>query len=223
MLGSADTIAAEDTRGDRRAAAALRHRDAPDVARTSTTRRRARRASSKRCGAGRSVALVSDAGTPAISDPGARLVRAVRDAGFAVVPIPGACAAIAAVSAAGLAAERLAVPGFPALSGESAARIARARRARARGARHLRGAHRCSRHRGRARRGARRRAHGSSSRARSRRNSRRSPVTTLAAGAELVRAPMPNRDARRIRAARRRACCGGRQRSKDRRSTLAGC
>ncbi len=62
--------------------------------------------------AGRSVALVSDAGTPAVSDPGARLVRAVRDAGFAVVPIPGANAAIAAVSTAGLAAERFLFLGF---------------------------------------------------------------------------------------------------------------
>ena len=58
------------------------------------------------------MALVSDAGTPAISDPGARLVRAVRAAGFPVVPIPGACAAIAAVSAAGLDADRLLFLGF---------------------------------------------------------------------------------------------------------------
>jgi 16S rRNA (cytidine1402-2'-O)-methyltransferase len=63
-------------------------------------------------GVGRSVALVSDAGTPAVSDPGARLVRAVRDAGFPVVPIPGANAAIAAISAAGLAAEQFLFLGF---------------------------------------------------------------------------------------------------------------
>jgi 16S rRNA (cytidine1402-2'-O)-methyltransferase len=63
-------------------------------------------------GAGRSVALVSDAGTPAVSDPGARLVRAVRDAGFPVVPIPGANAAIAAISAAGLAAGQFLFLGF---------------------------------------------------------------------------------------------------------------
>jgi 16S rRNA (cytidine1402-2'-O)-methyltransferase len=62
--------------------------------------------------AGRSVALVSDAGTPAISDPGARLVRAVGEAGHRVVPIPGASAVAAAISAAGIAAERFAFIGF---------------------------------------------------------------------------------------------------------------
>lgn len=51
--------------------------------------------------AGQRVALISDAGTPAISDPGARLVRAVRAAGCAVIPVPGANAAVAALSAAG--------------------------------------------------------------------------------------------------------------------------
>jgi 16S rRNA (cytidine1402-2'-O)-methyltransferase len=58
------------------------------------------------------VALVSDAGTPAVSDPGARLVAAIRSAGFDVVPIPGANAAIAAISAAGLVAERFVFLGF---------------------------------------------------------------------------------------------------------------
>jgi 16S rRNA (cytidine1402-2'-O)-methyltransferase len=61
---------------------------------------------------GRSVALVSDAGTPGISDPGARLVRAVRAAGHRVVPIPGATAIATAISAAGLVAERFAFIGF---------------------------------------------------------------------------------------------------------------
>ena len=51
---------------------------------------------------GESVALVSDAGTPAISDPGARLVARVRAAGHRVIPLPGPCAAIAALSASGL-------------------------------------------------------------------------------------------------------------------------
>ncbi|MGE5103962.1 MAG: 16S rRNA (cytidine(1402)-2'-O)-methyltransferase [Betaproteobacteria bacterium] len=63
-------------------------------------------------GSGRSVALVSDAGTPGISDPGARVVRDARTAGHRVVPIPGATALAAAVSAAGLSAERFAFIGF---------------------------------------------------------------------------------------------------------------
>ncbi len=62
---------------------------------------------------GDSVALVSDAGTPLISDPGYRVVCAVRDAGLDVVPIPGACAAIAALSAAGLPSDRFVFEGFP--------------------------------------------------------------------------------------------------------------
>ena len=51
---------------------------------------------------GQSIALVSDAGTPLLSDPGMPLVKLVKDAGLDVVPIPGACALIAALSAAGL-------------------------------------------------------------------------------------------------------------------------
>jgi len=62
--------------------------------------------------AGRSAALVSDAGTPAISDPGAQLVAAAIDAGFRVVPVPGANAAVTALSAAGLAAPHFLFYGF---------------------------------------------------------------------------------------------------------------
>ena len=61
---------------------------------------------------GESVALVSDAGTPAISDPGARLVARVRSAGFRVVPLPGACAAVTALSASGLADPHFLFYGF---------------------------------------------------------------------------------------------------------------
>jgi 16S rRNA (cytidine1402-2'-O)-methyltransferase len=68
---------------------------------------------------GRSVALVSDAGTPAFSDPGARLVAAVREAGFRVVPIPGANAAAAALSASGFVGPQFLFYGFlPSKSGE---------------------------------------------------------------------------------------------------------
>ena len=61
---------------------------------------------------GKSVALVSDAGTPGISDPGARAVAAARAAGFPVVPLPGPNAAVAALSAAGLTDERFLFVGF---------------------------------------------------------------------------------------------------------------
>ncbi len=63
--------------------------------------------------AGQSVALVSDAGTPAISDPGATLVRAVRDAGFTVTAVPGPSAVLAAISASGLRTGRFVFAEFP--------------------------------------------------------------------------------------------------------------
>lgn len=62
--------------------------------------------------AGDDVALISDAGTPLISDPGYHLVRQARAAGIAVVPVPGACALIAALSAAGLPSDRFIFEGF---------------------------------------------------------------------------------------------------------------
>lgn len=75
--------------------------------------------------AGRSVALASDAGTPAFSDPGARLVHAVREAGFPVVPIPGANAAAAALSASGFAGAHFLFYGFlPAKAAERRREIA---------------------------------------------------------------------------------------------------
>ena len=62
--------------------------------------------------AGDDVALISDAGTPLISDPGYHLVRQARAAGVRVVPIPGACALVAALSAAGLPSDRFIFEGF---------------------------------------------------------------------------------------------------------------
>ncbi|KTB82660.1 16S rRNA (cytidine(1402)-2'-O)-methyltransferase [Pseudomonas syringae] len=62
--------------------------------------------------AGEDVALISDAGTPLISDPGYHLVRQARAAGVPVVPVPGACALIAALSAAGLPSDRFIFEGF---------------------------------------------------------------------------------------------------------------
>jgi 16S rRNA (cytidine1402-2'-O)-methyltransferase len=60
----------------------------------------------------KSIALISDAGTPLISDPGFRVVRAVRDAGFSVIAIPGACAAIAALVSSGLPTDHFVFDGF---------------------------------------------------------------------------------------------------------------
>ena len=69
--------------------------------------------------AGEAVALISDAGTPAVSDPGARIVARVREAGFKVVPLPGACAAVTALSASGLMAPHFLFYGFlPAKAGQ---------------------------------------------------------------------------------------------------------
>ena len=74
---------------------------------------------------GDSVALVTDAGTPLISDPGYRLLAALRAADVPVSPVPGACAAIAALSVAGLPTDRFFFEGF--LPARSAARVARLR------------------------------------------------------------------------------------------------
>jgi len=111
VLGGVDTIAAEDTRVT---GVLLRHYGIATRPLSLHEHNESARATQivAQLGAGRSIALVSDAGTPAVSDPGARLVRAVRDAGFPVVPIPGANAAIAAISAAGLAAGEFLFLGF---------------------------------------------------------------------------------------------------------------
>lgn len=63
--------------------------------------------------AGKSIALISDAGTPLISDPGYRLVTQAHDRQIKVVPVPGVCAAIAALSVAGLATDSFSFEGFP--------------------------------------------------------------------------------------------------------------
>ena len=73
---------------------------------------------------GKTIALVSDAGTPLISDPGFHIVRHCRSLGLNVSPIPGACAAIAALSVAGLPTDRFSFEGFlPSKSGASQATL----------------------------------------------------------------------------------------------------
>ena len=111
VLASVDVIGAEDTRVS---AVLLRHygiATRPVSIREHNEQRRAAEVVGW-LAAGRSVALITDAGTPGISDPGARVVAAVHAAGLPVVPVPGASAAVAAVSAAGLGADGYLLLGF---------------------------------------------------------------------------------------------------------------
>lgn len=118
-LAKVDAICAEDTRHTRQLLAAYglerplvalhEHNEAEFAARLV-----------ERLRAGESLALVSDAGTPLVSDPGYRLVREARAAGLRVSPVPGACAAIAALSVAGIPSDRFCFEGF--LPAKSSAR-----------------------------------------------------------------------------------------------------
>ncbi|MDX1491217.1 MAG: 16S rRNA (cytidine(1402)-2'-O)-methyltransferase [Pseudohongiellaceae bacterium] len=112
VLKNVDLIAAEDTRHSARL---LQHfgigtqmrayHDFSDDARVESLLEKVQ--------SGRSVALISDAGTPLISDPGYRLVVRARELGIGVVPIPGASALTAAISVAGMPSDRFVFEGFP--------------------------------------------------------------------------------------------------------------
>ena len=122
VLTSADVVAAEDTRNT---AHLLTHYQISAKRLVAVHQHNERGAAEKiiaLLSAGQSVAFVSDAGTPAVSDPGALLVQAVRTAGLRVIPIPGANAAIAALSVAGLVEPHFLFYGF--LPNKSAARRA---------------------------------------------------------------------------------------------------
>ncbi|WP_438952619.1 16S rRNA (cytidine(1402)-2'-O)-methyltransferase [Porticoccus sp.] len=112
VLHAVDLIAAEDTRHSGRL---LKHLgiDTPLVAYHDHSDERQMARLVDMLEQGKTVALISDAGTPLISDPGYRLVREVRQRGIRVTPIPGACAAIAALSASGLPSDRFGFEGFP--------------------------------------------------------------------------------------------------------------
>jgi 16S rRNA (cytidine1402-2'-O)-methyltransferase len=127
ILGEADIIAAEDTRVTATLASHYGITGRLAALHAHNERQRAEEVIAW-LAAGKRVALVTDAGTPAISDPGAALVRAVIDAGYAVVPIPGASAVIAALSASGLAASQWLFCGFlPATASARAKEIERLR------------------------------------------------------------------------------------------------
>jgi 16S rRNA (cytidine1402-2'-O)-methyltransferase len=111
LLALADVVACEDTRKT----GALLGRFGMHKQMLAAHQHNEREVADKlvaRLQAGERVALVSDAGTPAVSDPGARIVDAVRAAGLRVVPLPGPSAAVAALSAAGLVNDRFYFVGF---------------------------------------------------------------------------------------------------------------
>lgn len=111
ILATASVVAAEDTRTTGSLLTRLGlHR--PLVAYHEHNEAEAAEALVARLAAGESVAVVSDAGTPGLSDPGFRLVRACRRKGLPVIPVPGACAAIAVLSASGLPTNAFFFAGF---------------------------------------------------------------------------------------------------------------
>ncbi len=122
VLGSVDRVAAEDTRHSGRLLAHFNIK-APMISVHDHNERQRAELIIEHLRNGESVALVSDAGTPLISDPGFVLVRAVREAGFRVSPVPGCCAFIAALCASGLPSDRFLFEGF--LPAKSGARLQR--------------------------------------------------------------------------------------------------
>jgi 16S rRNA (cytidine1402-2'-O)-methyltransferase len=111
VLGICDAIACEDTRNT----AQLLNRYGlfkPLIAAHQHNEREVADKLIARLAAGERIALVSDAGTPAVSDPGARIVDAVRAAGLRVMPLPGACAGLAALAASGLVNDQFHFVGF---------------------------------------------------------------------------------------------------------------
>ena len=125
VLKEVNCIAAEDTRHSRTLLAHYGIGTPVTSYHDHVERQRAPRLV-ERLKAGEDIALISDAGTPAIADPGYRLVRAAIDAGLRVVPIPGPSVVVAGLSVAGVPTDRFAFEGFvPAKSGQRRAFFAR--------------------------------------------------------------------------------------------------
>jgi 16S rRNA (cytidine1402-2'-O)-methyltransferase len=112
ILGEVDLVAAEDTRHTGRL---LKHHGIQTrfVAYHEHNETRQTPILLKKLQQGQRIALVSSAGTPTVSDPGYRLVEAATSAGIQVVPVPGVCAAVAALSASGLPTDSFLFVGFP--------------------------------------------------------------------------------------------------------------
>lgn len=111
ILAAADTIAAEDTR---HSAVLLQHYSiqTPCIAVHEHNERQIAARIVEQIQSGHNVALISDAGTPLISDPGYHLVKAAREAGLRIIPIPGPSAFTAALSVSGLPSDRFVFEGF---------------------------------------------------------------------------------------------------------------
>ena len=136
-LARVDAVAAEDTRTARQL---LHHYgiDKPMIAAHKHNEHEAATAVVARIAGGARIAYLSDAGTPGISDPGARLVAAVRNAGYRVLPIPGPSALTTAVSVAGLSDGPIEFVGFlPAKASQAAAALEGLAHSNAHLARHL--------------------------------------------------------------------------------------
>ncbi|HEV2763744.1 MAG TPA: 16S rRNA (cytidine(1402)-2'-O)-methyltransferase, partial [Pyrinomonadaceae bacterium] len=131
VLSEVDLVACEDTRHTRQ----LLERygiDRPTVSYHEHNEQERAAELASRLAAGESVALVSDAGTPAVSDPGFRLVRACVEQGVAVVPVPGPSAFVAALVASGLPTDEFYFGGFlPARTHARRARLEEVRALRA--------------------------------------------------------------------------------------------
>jgi 16S rRNA (cytidine1402-2'-O)-methyltransferase len=123
VLRDVDVVAAEDTRRTRNLLEAHGVRT-PLISYFEHNQARRGPELLRRLQGGDRIALVTDAGTPGVSDPGFRLVRLCRDAGVPVVPVPGASALVAALSAAGVPADRFVFEGFlPVKGGRRLARL----------------------------------------------------------------------------------------------------
>jgi 16S rRNA (cytidine1402-2'-O)-methyltransferase len=130
LLSSADAVFAEDTRVTRSLLDRYGIRPKAVLAAHTHNELAAAEAIVARVAAGERVALVSDAGTPAVSDPGARIVQAVRRAGQRVVPLPGASSVLAALAASGLGEAGFAFIGFLPTGARERERVLRAAAAR---------------------------------------------------------------------------------------------
>ncbi|REL30724.1 16S rRNA (cytidine(1402)-2'-O)-methyltransferase [Thalassotalea euphylliae] len=117
VLGQVDLIACEDTRHTQKLLTAFSVKAKTFSLHDHNERQRQEQIANW-LEEGKSIALVSDAGTPLISDPGFHIVRGLKQQSLPVVPVPGACAAITALSVAGLPTDRFAFEGFlPSKSG----------------------------------------------------------------------------------------------------------